>query len=160
LQVAAKTSEGETVDDSCMNTSSTDHRADRPRLSGRIRRLGRALEPLSNRVAGSRWFPLWAILHHIGRTSGKPYATTVVALATPEGFIVPLPFGDATQWARNLLAAGAGSIRSAGKDHAIGEPRIVDLDEAAPYLPPPIRFMARRLGLRQWVLVRRLRPRG
>ena len=79
-----------------------------------------------------------------------------MALRTDEGFIIPLPFGDATQWAKNLFAAGGGSLRSAGRDHQIDEPRIVDGEAAAAHLPPLIRFLARRLGLRQFVLVRRI----
>jgi deazaflavin-dependent oxidoreductase (nitroreductase family) len=106
-------------------------------------------------MSGSRWLPLWAILRHTGRTSGKAYATPVVALATADGFIIPLPFGDATQWAKNLLAARGGSIRSVGREHQIGDPRIVDL-EGAVGLPPLVRFAAARLGIRQFVLVRRV----
>jgi deazaflavin-dependent oxidoreductase (nitroreductase family) len=107
-------------------------------------------------MAGSRWFPLWAILRHTGRTSGKAYSTPIVALRTRDGFIIPLPFGDATQWAKNLFAAGGGSIRSAGREHQIAEPRIVEGEVAAAHLPALVRFLAGRLGLRQYVLVRRL----
>ena len=126
-----------------------------PRRSGPIRKLARPFGPIAVRMSGSRWFPLWAILRHTGRTSGKAYATPVVALATPDGFIIPLPFGDATQWAKNLLAVGSGSIRFAGREHQIVEPRIVDR-EGALGLPPLVRLLAARLGLRQFVLVRRV----
>ena len=78
-----------------------------------------------------------------------------MALRTRDGFIVPLPFGDATQWAKNLFAAGGGSIRSAGREHEIDEPRVVEGAEAAAHLPPLVRFIAGRLGLRQFVLVQR-----
>jgi deazaflavin-dependent oxidoreductase (nitroreductase family) len=130
--------------------------AGRPRFSGPIRRLAKPFGPVARPIAGSRWFPPWAILRHVGRTSGKVYATPVVALRTRDGFIIPLPFGDATQWAKNLFAAGGGSIRSAGRDHVIGEPRIVEGEGAATHLPALIRFLAGRLGLRQYVLVRRV----
>jgi deazaflavin-dependent oxidoreductase (nitroreductase family) len=141
-----------------MNTSTTPttgFQAGRPRHSLPIRSLARAVEPIAGRMAGSRFFPLWAILRHTGRTSGTAYATPVVALATADGFVIPLPFGDATQWARNLFAAGGGTIRFAGREHAITDPRILERDEAGRYLPAPLRFMCDRLGLRQFVLVRR-----
>jgi deazaflavin-dependent oxidoreductase (nitroreductase family) len=131
--------------------------ADRPHLSGPIRRLSRPLGPVARPIAGTRFLPLYAILRHTGRTSGKAYATPVVALPTPDGFVIPLPFGDATQWARNLFAAGGGSLRRGGREYQLGEPRIVDREGAA-HLPRPLRFVAGRLGLRQYVLVRRLAP--
>jgi len=118
--------------------------------------MARFFGPVAKPVAGTRVFPLWAILRHTGRTSGKANSTPIVALHAPDGFLIPLPFGDATQWAKNLLAAGGGSIRSAGREHQIVEPRIIDSAAATPYLPAFIRFAARRLGLRHWVLVRRV----
>ena len=130
--------------------------ADRPRLSGPIRRLAKPFGPIARPIAGTRWFPLWAIVRHTGRTTGKAYATPIVALWTRDGFIIPLPFGDATQWAKNLFAGG-GSIRSAGREHEIGEPRIVEGEVAAAHLPPLVRSVAGRLGLRQYVLVRSMR---
>ena len=137
-----------------LTTSSPEFAAGHPRRSLPIRALARPFGPIANRVAGTRIFPLWAIVRHTGRTSGKPYATPVVARPTPDGFLIPLPFGDATQWAKNLFAAGGGSIRFAGREHRIEEPVIVDLETASAHLPLPIRFASRRIGLRHWVAVR------
>jgi deazaflavin-dependent oxidoreductase (nitroreductase family) len=139
-----------------MNTTTTDFIAGQPHRSGPIRRIARPFGPIATRMAGTRIFPLWSIVRHTGRTSGKAYATPIVALSTADGFIIPLPFGDATQWAKNLFAAGGGSIRFAGREHQIAEPRIVDHDVAAAHLPAIVRFVSRRLGLRQYVLVRRV----
>jgi deazaflavin-dependent oxidoreductase (nitroreductase family) len=105
-------------------------------------------------MAGSRWFPLWAILRYTGRTSGKVYATPVVGLRTPDGFLIPLPFGDATQWAKNLFVAGGGAIRFAGREYQIADPRIVDHDEAKVHLGRVLAVITAWLGLRQYVLVR------
>jgi deazaflavin-dependent oxidoreductase (nitroreductase family) len=137
-------------------TASPDFVAGRPRRSAPIRAIAKPLGPIANRFAGTRVFPLWAIVRHTGRTSGKPYATPVVARPTPDGFLIPLPFGDATQWAKNLFAAGDGSIRFAGREHRIEEPRIISLEEASAHLPLAIRFSSRRLGIVQWVSVRRM----
>jgi len=139
-----------------MNTTPATFDAGRPRFSGPVRALARPFGPIAQRMAGSRWFPLWAILRHTGRTSGTAYSTPIVALHTSDGLIIPLPFGDATQWAKNLFAAGRGSIRSAGREHEIGEPRLVEGEEAAAHLPAIIRFVSGRLGLRHFVLVRRM----
>jgi deazaflavin-dependent oxidoreductase (nitroreductase family) len=137
-----------------MNTTSPAFAADRPRRSLPIRAIARPFGPIANRVAGTRIFPLWGIVRHTGRTSGKPYATPVVARPTPDGFVIPLPFGDATQWAKNLFAASGGSIRYGGREIRIVEPEIIDLEVVGAHLPLPLRFASRRLGIRQWVHVR------
>ncbi len=139
-----------------MSTTPAAFEAGQPRISGPIRRIARPLGPIARPIAGKRWFPFYAVLHHTGRRSGKAYATPVVALRTPEGFIVPLPFGDATQWARNVFAAGGGALTFAGRDYRIAEPRVIDREDARSVLPAFVRFLAARLGLRQFVLVRRI----
>jgi deazaflavin-dependent oxidoreductase (nitroreductase family) len=139
-----------------MTNTPTMFEAGRPRISGPIRRISRPLAPLARPLAGRRMLPLYAVLHHTGRTSGTPYATPVVALRTPDGFIVPLPFGDATQWARNVFAAAGGSLTYAGRDHQVAEPRVIDREDAQALLPRLVRFLAARVGIRQFVLVRRV----
>ena len=137
-----------------MSSTPTGFEAGRPRISGQIRRLARHLGPLARPMAGKGWFPLYAVLHHTGRTSGKVYATPVVALRTADGFIIPLPFGDATQWAKNLFAAGGGSLQWAGRDFRIAEPNVVDRADARADMPRLVQFLSGRLGLCQFVLVR------
>jgi deazaflavin-dependent oxidoreductase (nitroreductase family) len=139
-----------------MTTTSPDFAAGRPRRSAPIRAIAKPFGPIANRMAGTRVFPLWGIVRHTGRTSGTPYSTPVVVRPTPDGFLIPLPFGDATQWAKNLFAAGGGSIRFAGREYQIDEPRIIDLETASAHLPLPIRFASRRLGLRHWVTARKV----
>jgi deazaflavin-dependent oxidoreductase (nitroreductase family) len=137
-----------------MSSPSATFDAGSPRISGPIRRFARHLGPLARPMAGRGWLPLYAVLHHTGRTSSRVYATPVVALRIPEGFIIPLPFGDATQWAKNLFAAGGGSLRWAGRDYRIAEPNVIDRADDRAALPRVVRFLSARLGLRQFVLVR------
>ncbi len=118
-----------------------------------LRRLAVIFQPLARPLAGSRWFPFWAILRHTGRRSGSAYATPIVVFATAEGFVIPLPFGDRTQWLKNLVAAGHGGVRSRGRDHAVSGPVVVDVAAADRWLPRPIRWLARRIGIRQFVTV-------
>src|SRR4029079_15690833 len=136
------------------------------------RRLARAAGPIAKPLAGTRIFRLWSILRHTGRTSGKTYATPIVALHTTDGFIIPLPFvalrapsgftsplpcGESTQWTKNLVASGGGSIRFAGRDYEIADPRTLDTAEAAGSLPRWVRFMSDHVvGIHQFVLVRRV----
>ena len=138
-----------------MTTTPGEFVAGRPRWSGPIRRAARWLGPVALPVAGTRWLPLYAVLRHTGRTSGREYATPVVALRTATGFLIPLPFGNATQWARNLFAAGRGRLRFAGRDEDIVEPRVVERATAGSEMPWLVRSLAGIVGIRQFVRVAR-----
>ena len=139
-----------------MTTQPTTLVAGQPRFSRPIRRLAGPIAPVARLVAGRRWFPFYAILRHTGRTSGTAYATPVVALRTPDGFMIPLPFGDATQWAKNLAAADRGGLRFGGCEYRIEKALVVDRETARSYLPAILRIVAGRLGIRNYVMVRRL----
>jgi deazaflavin-dependent oxidoreductase (nitroreductase family) len=131
------------------------HAAGQARRSRPIHALAVATRRLANPLAGSRWFPLWAVLGHTGRTSGAAYRTPVVAFAVGDRFLIPLPFGDRTQWAKNLFAADRGTLRHRGREVAIAGPEVLELASIQRELPGWVRFAASRLGLRQFVRVRR-----
>jgi deazaflavin-dependent oxidoreductase (nitroreductase family) len=98
-----------------MTTASTEPAGTRRPRTNPLRALSLLIEPIARPLAGSRWLPLWAVLQHTGRTSGKAYRTPVVTFRTDRGFVIPLPFSDQTQWAKNLLASGTGSLRWKGR---------------------------------------------
>jgi len=112
----------------------TDARARRrPSLLGRITRaLARATNPLWKPMAGRRALPLWAVVHHRVRLSSRSYAIPVAVRATPEAFVIALPWGDATQWVRNVQAAGGCTVTWRGRDHRADAPEILGRTEAAP----------------------------
>ncbi|MGH2444476.1 MAG: nitroreductase family deazaflavin-dependent oxidoreductase, partial [Candidatus Limnocylindria bacterium] len=85
----------------------------------------------------------------------KPYQTTIVALPTGDGYLIPLPFGDDTQWVKNVMAAPQAGLRHAGRDLVIDRPEVVELDRIRAELPAPIRFMSGLLGLHDFVRVRK-----
>ena len=118
-----------------------------------MRRLARLAAPFLSPFAGRRWFRLWAVLEHRGRTSGTPYATTVVARRVPGGFVIPLPFGDATQWSRNVLAAGGCSMRWNGWTFAVSQPRVIGRDEGAAAFSTFQRWALWRSGIQSFLQV-------
>ena len=89
----------------------------------------------SRRMAGTRWFPLWGVLRHVGRKSGTAYEIPIVALPTSTGYMIPLPFGEGTQWFKNLQASDRAGLRHAGHDYVIDQSELVDLATAGPDLP-------------------------
>jgi deazaflavin-dependent oxidoreductase (nitroreductase family) len=134
-------------------TASTEPAGTRPRRANPLRGISLAIEPIARPLAGSRWFPLWAVLHHTGRRSGTAFQTPVVAFRTSDGFVIPLPFGDRTQWAKNLLAAGSGDLRWKGRDWAFRDPAIVETAVARPALGAVFGRLVGLVGIRHFVRV-------
>ena len=95
----------------------------------------RKVTPWFNRLvlllAGTRLLPLYGVSHHRGRRSGKEFVTPVVVRPTRDGFIVPMPWGEKTDWFRNVRAAGGCLIRWKGRDYALVRPEVIDSSVAA-----------------------------
>ncbi len=115
------------------------------------RPLARIVPPL----AGSRWIPLYGILGHVGRKSGTSYRTAIVARPTADGFVIPLPWGEATHWKQNVFAANGGTLRVGGREWIIRDPELIDLAAAWPAMGPIFGRACRVFGLRQFVRVSR-----
>jgi deazaflavin-dependent oxidoreductase (nitroreductase family) len=120
-----------------------------------LHRAVRALSPLMRPLAGRRFFPLWAVLHHRGRQSGREYAVPVGVRTAPNGYYIALPFGERTQWAQNVLAAGGCTLRWRGEDLVVSEPTVVGTDEAAVAFPPMQRWIMRLAGVTHVLRLRR-----
>jgi deazaflavin-dependent oxidoreductase (nitroreductase family) len=82
------------------------------------------------RLAGHRFFPLWAVLRHRGRRSGKEYSIPVAVIATDTAFVIALPWGRETDWVRNTVGAGRCTIRWKGVDYECIDPTFVGKDVA------------------------------
>ena len=114
-----------------------------------------AFNPLAMPLARRGLIPMWAIVRHRGRRSGRTYETPVAISATRDGFVLPLPFGSRTDWCRNVIAAGGGTIRWRGRDVEVTSPRILDADAAAPSFPAVSRRAIRAFGMKTFIQLRR-----
>ncbi|RIL08195.1 MAG: nitroreductase family deazaflavin-dependent oxidoreductase [Proteobacteria bacterium] len=119
-----------------------------------LRRVNRVFTNPLMRTFAWRVPPL-AVVHHVGRTSGRSYHTPVLAFATAKGFVIPLTYGRDVDWARNLLAAHGGEIEQSGRRVALRSPRIVAFGAAATRLPAALRPVFRALDLPGYVLLER-----
>src|SRR5438046_9921412 len=88
------------------------------------------LNRLVTRIAGKRHVPLYVLLRHRGRRSGREYATPVVGLRVPGGFAIPMAFGEGADWYRNIVAAGGATIRQHATEHQLTDPAAIDPDSA------------------------------
>ena len=116
-------------------------------LNRAIRRFNRTVyNPLAMTVAGLRHSP-YSVVKHIGRKSGRPYETPVIAHAVGDGFIIALPYGDDVDWCRNILVAGRCTITRGGVEHRVDAPQILDPSRALPELPRALPVAFRLFGL-------------
>ncbi len=111
-----------------------------------IRRVNRAF---TNRLAAplAGFLPPLALVHHVGRKTGRRHRTPVLAFPVEGGTLTPLPYGTDTDWLLNLLAAGGGELESAGRRAAVENPRVLDAEEAMQRVPGLLRGPLRLLSL-------------
>jgi deazaflavin-dependent oxidoreductase (nitroreductase family) len=116
-----------------------------PRFGGVLWRVARFTSPVTMPLAGRRWNPIFAVVEHKGRKTGRGYAAPVAARRIAGGFVLALAFGVQVDWYRNLVAAGGGTIRWRARTYRVSVPERVDVETAlAAFLP--IQRLALRIG--------------
>jgi deazaflavin-dependent oxidoreductase (nitroreductase family) len=117
----------------------------------------RLLNPLVGALAGRRFVPLIARIHHVGRRSGKRYTTPTGAHVTGDTIVIPLSFGNVSDWARNVRAAGQCDVQLSGKSYHAKQPRFVDAADAQPIVDQSFnainRFGFRLFGIKQYLML-------
>ena len=101
-----------------------------PRLGGLLMRAARRTSGLMRPLAGKRWNPIFSVVRHTGRRSGRAFETPVAARRVADGFVLALAFGRGAHWYRNLVANAGGVIRWRGIDYPVGAPQEIPADEA------------------------------
>jgi deazaflavin-dependent oxidoreductase (nitroreductase family) len=108
--------------------------------------------PLQLRFSGRSGMS--ATVHHVGRRSGTPYATPVIAHRSDHEVIIPLPYGIEVDWLRNVLAAGEAVIDLDGRSLGCDDPAVVDIHEVVDLLPPSMVRTVRLNGAREALQLR------
>lgn len=128
-------------------------RTKNPRGLGVIRRFHRRYTNRSMLRDAGEPGAYAALIRHVGRRSGKPYATPIGVFPKDDGFLVLLPYGADADWLRNIRAAGSAELRADGRTHLV-TPQVVGLAEALPYLSAGNRRIVRLLGLVDFLVLR------
>jgi deazaflavin-dependent oxidoreductase (nitroreductase family) len=119
--------------------------------------LTKLLNPLVSALAGRRFVPLIARIHHVGRRSGRPYVTPTGAHISGNTIVIPLSFGNVSDWARNVRAAGGCVVELGGKSYHATQPRFVDAADAKPVVDQSFnavnRLGFRLFGIRQYLVL-------
>jgi deazaflavin-dependent oxidoreductase (nitroreductase family) len=129
-------------------------RPQRPRIAAVFGTFTPYLNWYIVRIAGSKYTPMWALIRHRGRRSGREYLTPVTARPVHGGFAVPVAFGEGADWYRNVMASADAAIRWGGTWHEVEGPAAIDPDSAVFAFPGWQRAFFRMLGIRRFVYLK------
>ncbi len=104
-------------------------------IQNAMRQLTRAMRPLALRSAGKEGAAN-SVISHVGRRSGRVYQTPVVAVAHDDSFLIALPYGERTDWLKNVLAKGSATLLTGGKTYQVDRPEVIPMAEATIYFRP------------------------
>jgi deazaflavin-dependent oxidoreductase (nitroreductase family) len=87
------------------------------------------------------------LLEHVGRKSGIVRRTPVHPVPTADGFRIIVPLGEASEWARNVTAAGHCRLELGDRLLELDEP-VFETPADVPGLPAAVRLLYGWLGFR------------
>lgn len=76
----------------------------------------------------------WAILTHVGRSSGKVYRTPLDACEVDGTLVFILVYGSRSDWVQNILASGEATLQKDGELFELNSPRLISSDVTWPLL--------------------------
>jgi deazaflavin-dependent oxidoreductase (nitroreductase family) len=121
--------------------------------------LARSNRRLTNPVlapAAAR-LPYFGVLIHRGRSSGRLRRTPLNVFPEDGGFVLALTYGEGTDWAENVLAAGSCELVHRGHRLRLTSPRLL-VGSPPPSIPVPARAVLRAIGVRTFMRLDRARP--
>jgi len=120
-----------------------------------LRQLTRVTRPLALRSAGKQRSGT-SVVRHVGRRSGQAYQTPVVAVGHGDSFLIALPYGERTDWLKNVLAKGSATLVSGGRSYEVDQPEVIPMAKATTYFRPREQRMHRQFGVDSALRVRRV----
>lgn len=97
-----------------------------------------------------------SVVHHVGRRSGRAYETPVVAVGQDDGFLIALPYGDRTDWMKNVLANGKATVVTHGRTYPVDQPQVLPMNEATRFFGPKEQKLHRRFSVDTCLRVHRM----
>ena len=114
----------------------------------------RVVNPLTRLVAGR--LPWFAIVHQVGRRSGRRYDTPMNVFRRDGDWIFALTYGSDVNWVHNVLAAGDCTLTTRGREVRLVEPELV-VDPTRRLVPQPVRAFLGLLRVHEFLRMREAR---
>lgn len=111
----------------------------------------RFVNPLTRLVAGH--LPLFAIIHQVGRRTGRRYDTPMNVFRHEGAWIFALTYGGDVDWVRNVMAAGECVITTRGRRVRLSDPELIH-DPSRRLVSQPIRAVLALLRVTEFLCMR------
>lgn len=108
-----------------------------------LRMFTRVMRPLALRSAGKEGSGT-SVVRHTGRRSGRHYQTPVIAARHDDLLLIALPYGERTDWLKNVLGTGSAVIVTSGHSYKVDRPEVIPIAEATAYFRPREQRMHRQ----------------
>jgi deazaflavin-dependent oxidoreductase (nitroreductase family) len=112
----------------------------------------RVINPVTRLFAGR--VPGFAILTHVGRTSGKTYRTPINVFRRGDHYLFALTYGSDVHWVKNIMAAGGCGMRIQGRDVRLVGPELL-IDPELRLMPLLLRIVGKMNRVTEFL---RMRP--
>ncbi len=122
-------------------------------IQNALRLFTRAMRPLALRSAGQEGSST-SVVRHVGRRSGRAYQTPVIAVRHDDSFLIALPYGQRTDWLKNVLGKGSATIVTDGHAYEVDRPEVIPMAEATGYFRPREQRMHRQFHVGSALQVR------
>jgi deazaflavin-dependent oxidoreductase (nitroreductase family) len=122
----------------------------------RVWRFRRVVTRYANPVLRplARKLPYLGVLTYPGRKTGRTYQTPLNVFRRGDVYLFLPTYGSEAQWVKNVLASGSASLETRGRIVPLVEPELITDPELRP-APPLVRFVERRVGVTQYLQMRR-----
>ena len=111
-----------------------------------LRQLTKITRPLAMRSAGKQGSST-SVVRHVGRKTGRSYETPVVTVEHDGSVYVALPYGERTDWLKNVLATGSATVVTGGERYEVDRPKVIPMAEATGYFGVKEQRLHRRFGV-------------
>src|SRR5215467_1072252 len=118
-----------------------------------LRWFTHATRPLALRSAGKQGSNT-SVVRHVGRRSGRTYQTPVIAAQHDDKFLIALPYGQRTDWLKNVLDKGSATIVTKGHAYEVDRPEVIPMAAATGYFRPREQRMHRQFHVESALQVR------
>ncbi len=121
----------------------------------RIRTFNKhVINPVLSRLARVSIGP-FAVIQHVGRRSGKQYATPIVVEPFGADIVIALTYGPEVDWYRNVRAAGRCTLLWHGETYALEHLEQLAPEKALSAFPMLARLILRTVGVQHFVRMQR-----
>ena len=105
--------------------------------------------PIARRIAGSA--PMFAIVYHRGRRTGRPYSTPINIFQIDDGFVIALTYGPDVDWVKNILKVGDAEVRHRSRLIRVFGPELIPTKEGMAAMPRLVRLILRMINVTEFL---------